>query len=517
MYRAFDGDLFGGKVDMYARETCFCWCFWSLEIPMPELENSDSILVRAVDESLAIQPRDMYWSVLGMMNNPWFRVTITNENGRLKFEHPTHPTKSGGWMERVKKAGGDLTNGYWGEALDGQVMSSEPEPVKEISMKKPGLDRTIELQEFKEHVSNEEAWFIVDGEVYDGAGYLKDHPGGAQSIQSAVGTDATEDFLAIREFLQDTSDIILHCSNHQKTDSEPAKAMMPDFHIGTLSKSALSAVQNGALNEDEVEECRDIFLNSRHWTKATLLRKTDVSWDTRIFTFGLEHPKQALGLPTGKHIMIKTADPFTNNKDILVRSYTPLSDTSQEGTMDILIKIYFKTATSSGGKMTMALDKLPIGSTVECKGPTGRFEYLGNGAVLINDNKRQVNSFRMICGGSGITPIFQVLRAVMQDTKDPTKCVVLDGNRHEEDILCRKEMDTFATDGSERCRIIHTLSQALGTWNGRHGRISEQLLREYVIPDNNSMVLVCGPEALENSVRKILLDLGWLESNLHFF
>lgn len=165
----------------------------------------------------------------------------------------------------------------------------------------------------------------------------------------------------------------------------------------------------------------------------------------------------------------------------------------------------------------MALDKLPIGSTVECKGPTGRFEYLGNGAVLINDNKRQVNSFRMICGGSGITPIFQVLRAVMQDTKDPTKCVVLDGNRHEEDILCRKEMDTFATDGSERCRIIHTLSQALGTWNGRHGRISEQLLREYVIPDNNSMVLVCGPEALENSVRKILLDLGWLESNLHFF
>ena len=73
--------------------------------------------------------------------------------------------------------------------------------MKEISMKKAGLDRTIELQEFKEHVSNEEPWFIVDGEVYDGAGYLKDHPGGAQSILSAVGTNATEDFLAIRELL----------------------------------------------------------------------------------------------------------------------------------------------------------------------------------------------------------------------------------------------------------------------------------------------------------------------------
>ena len=199
MYRAFDGDLFGGKLDMYSRETCFCWCFWSFDIAMTDLEQSDSIIVRAMDESMAVQPRDMYWSVLGMMNNPWFRVTITNENGRLKFEHPTHPTKAGGWMERVKKAGGDLTNGLWGEALEG-VAPAEPEPVKEINMKKTGLNRIIELPELKEHIDNGIPWFIVEGEVYDGTGFLKDHPGGAQSIQSAAGTDVSEEFLAIRKF-----------------------------------------------------------------------------------------------------------------------------------------------------------------------------------------------------------------------------------------------------------------------------------------------------------------------------
>ena len=167
---------------------------------MSDLEKSDAIIVRAMDESMAIQPRDMYWSVLGMMNNPWFRVTITTENGRLKFEHPTHPTKAGGWMERVKKAGGDLTNGFWGEALEGGTRT-EPEPGKEISMKKLGLNRIIELQEFKEQASNGTPWFIVDGEVYDGTGYLKGHPGGTQSIHSAAGTDASEEFLAIREYL----------------------------------------------------------------------------------------------------------------------------------------------------------------------------------------------------------------------------------------------------------------------------------------------------------------------------
>ena len=111
-YRNFDAQLYGGRVDMYWRETCFCWCQWSLDIPVFDMETSDAILVRAMDEAMNIQPRDMYWSVLGMMNNPWFRITIANNNGVLKFEHPTQPALiPGGWMERVKKEGGDLANG----------------------------------------------------------------------------------------------------------------------------------------------------------------------------------------------------------------------------------------------------------------------------------------------------------------------------------------------------------------------------------------------------------------------
>jgi nitrate reductase (NAD(P)H) len=180
------------------RETCFCWSFWSLDIPTSELENSDALLVRAMDEALSLQPRDMYWSVLGMMNNPWFRVTITKENGKLLFEHPTDPTGPGGWMERIKAAGGDLTNGNWGERQEGEE-PFEPEPVQEINMKKDGVNRMISLQEFKENSTDEQPWFVVNGEVYDGTAFLEGHPGGAQSIISAAGTDASEEFLAIRK------------------------------------------------------------------------------------------------------------------------------------------------------------------------------------------------------------------------------------------------------------------------------------------------------------------------------
>jgi nitrate reductase (NAD(P)H) len=50
-----------------------------------------------------------------VMNNPWFRVTVGKEGDYLRFEH--HRTQlafmPGGWMERVKVKGGNLSNGFW--------------------------------------------------------------------------------------------------------------------------------------------------------------------------------------------------------------------------------------------------------------------------------------------------------------------------------------------------------------------------------------------------------------------
>lgn len=290
--------------------------------------------------------------------------------------------------------------------------------------------------------------------------------------------------------------------------------MMPDYHIGTLDKTSLEALRNSSSTVSD--EPRSVFLQSRSWTKAKLSEKKNVSWDTRIFVFDLEHEKQSLGLPIGQHLMIKVPDPSKNNEAI-IRSYTPISDTAMQGKMELLVKIYFPSATVPGGKVTMALDKLPLGAEIDCKGPTGRFEYLGNGRVLVSGKERKVRSFKMICGGTGITPIFQVLRAVMQDPQDPTTCVVLDGNRQEEDILCRTELDTYVAADSQKCTVVHTLTKAPESWNGRRGRINKELLEKYAAPEDDSMVILCGPEAMEKSARSILLAQGWAESDLHFF
>ncbi|KIN02456.1 hypothetical protein OIDMADRAFT_102614 [Oidiodendron maius Zn] len=494
-YREFQSDLYGGRVDMYWRETCFCWCLWSLNLPHRDLETSEAILVRAMDEAMNIQPRDMYWSVLGMMNNPWFRISITKGDGVLKFDHPTQPALiPGGWMEQVKKDGGDLVNGYWGKRYSG-LSTVEPPVAQEINMKAKALRNIIRIEELRKHGGAKNPWFVVNGEVYDGTKFLDDHPGGAQSIISAACADVSEEFLAIH--------------------SETAKAMMCEYHVGTLDELAIEALKNVSGQEPD-ERRRSIFLQPRRWAKAELCNKRTVSHDSRIFTFKLEHDEQKLGLPTGQHLMLQITDP-SSTRNHIIRAYTPISQTDQLGTMELLVKIYFKTSKVEGGKMTTALDNLALGSSVEFKGPVGKFSYLGKGKFSINDKERSVKSFRMICGGSGITPIFQVLLAIMQDPQDKTTCVILDGNKSEEDILCKEELDALAATSGSKCSIIHTLSNASSSWTGLRGRISASHLKKYASPKDGSLALICGPEAMEKSVGQTLLELGWDKSDIVFF
>jgi nitrate reductase (NAD(P)H) len=204
-------------------------------------------------------------------------------------------------------------------------------------------------------------------------------------------------------------------------------------------------------------------------------------------------------------------------REAIIRSYTPISQTTQLGFCDVLIKVYHDTEHRAGGKMTKALDSIPLGHSVDFKGPIGKFEYLGRGVCAVNGKERKVNRFFMVCGGSGITPIFQVLRAVLQDPEDRTHCTVLNGNRLVEDILCREDLDRFAEENQEKCRLLHTLTKAPEDWDGLRGRIGEAMLGEYVKKEEGALVLVCGPEALEKATGKALTEQGWKDEEIMFF
>lgn len=290
--------------------------------------------------------------------------------------------------------------------------------------------------------------------------------------------------------------------------------MMRDYHLGRLDDRGREALlSQGDADAPPVDRAE--FLQPKHWATAPLEKITPLSEDTKVFRFKLGHEDQVSGLPVGQHLMMRVRDKASQN-DVL-RAYTPIAETTDKGFLDVLVKLYLPVGDRPGGQMSMALDRLSIGDGVDFKGPIGKFEYLGGGRATVKGQERKVKSFAMICGGSGITPIYQVFRAVMEDASDETTCTVLDGNRAERDILLRQELDTLASKGKDRCRLIHMLTGASEEWTGLRGRISEELLREHAAPGEGKMALICGPPGMEAVAKAGLAKMGWRDEDVLTF
>lgn len=172
--------------------------------------------------------------------------------------------------------------------------------------------------------------------------------------------------------------------------------------------------------------------------------------------------------------------------------------------------------------MTTGFHQLELADTVQLKGPLGSFIWKGLGVANWRGSERKVKEVGMICGGSGITPILQVLRSIFLDTSDTeTRVWVISANRTEEDILCRAELDLlFAQHGPHRLKLHYVLSKAPATWEGSTGRINEELLKAHIPgPSEHGIVLVCGPDPMINqAVKPGLKAAGWnIENHLVVF
>jgi cytochrome-b5 reductase len=154
-----------------------------------------------------------------------------------------------------------------------------------------------------------------------------------------------------------------------------------------------------------------------------LVEKEVLSHDTRRFRFGLPSERHVLGLPVGQHISLRYTD---ESGKLVMRSYTPVSSDDAKGYVDLVIKVYFKNVHPKfpdGGKMSQHLESLAVGDTIEVSGPKGKLTYVGKGEIHIKHRVsdaepevRRAKKIGMIAGGTGITPMLQIIRRALQDT-----------------------------------------------------------------------------------------------------
>ena len=78
--------------------------------------------------------------------------------------------------------------------------------------------------------------------------------------------------------------------------------------------------------------------------------------------------------------------------------------------------------------MSQYLESLQVGDAIDAKGPTGHVHYLGRGEYTVGGERRRAAHISMIAGGTGITPMYQVIREVLKDAADETQLSLLYAN-----------------------------------------------------------------------------------------
>lgn len=172
------------------------------------------------------------------------------------------------------------------------------------------------------------------------------------------------------------------------------------------------------------------------------------------------------------------------------------------GTVTFMVKKY------PNGKGSGKMHSLKPGDSMKFK-PLHEFDYKPN----------QFSHMTLIAGGSGITPIYQLTRSILNDPTDRTKIALLYANNTEEDILLRKEFDQLAQQYPDRFQRLYAVSKLGSSTDGQveQGYVTKEMLAK-IMPHKlkvaNSKVLVSGPPPMVEAVAGAKGGFGWTQGSI---
>jgi len=324
-------------------------------------------------------------------------------------------------------------------------------------------------------------------------------------------------------------------SNHIMGESTTAKSCAP-YAVAALAAVATAVIlivffkKNRCCQKKKKPNKGPITLeDSTKKYSLKLISKMNVSKDTRRFRFVLPSEKHILGLPVGQHIFVSAK---VDGK-LVVRPYTPVSSDDEQGFVELVIKVYFRDVNPrfpDGGKMSQHLESLQIGDTLDFRGPNGHITYEGNGNFAIRSElhkkqppvNRHFYKLGLIAGGTGITPMLQLIDEILKNSEDQTKIWLLFANQTEEDILLMEELLALAEQFPDRFKLWFTVDRASSEdWAYSIGYISSEMISQHLPVDGDcadTAIFMCGPPPMITYACTPSLDkIGFLPKNRFVF
>lgn len=243
------------------------------------------------------------------------------------------------------------------------------------------------------------------------------------------------------------------------------------------------------------------------------LRETqDVSANTKVFRFDLPDAKQSLNLPVASCILVR-ANCGANGAEV-IRPYTPISDSDVKGHFDLMIKTYAQ------GNMSRHIWTLKPGDTLDVKGPFNKLQY-----------PYKQKRLGMIVGGTGITPMLQVLNEVFKHPADPIQVSLVYANIAPADILLKNRIDALAAKHAAQFNVFYVVEKPTDEWKQGVGFVTADIVKQHTPPPSDeNIVFVCGPPGMmkalsgeknpdksQGALSGLLKELGYTEAQVYKF
>jgi ring-1,2-phenylacetyl-CoA epoxidase subunit PaaE len=250
-----------------------------------------------------------------------------------------------------------------------------------------------------------------------------------------------------------------------------------------------------------------------------LLRVKDVireTEDTTTLVFDIpEGLQSAFQYVQGQYLTLK----ITVNDKAHRRAYS-MSSSPTETDLAVTVK-----RVKNGIVSNFLHNHISPGSEIEVMEPEGRF------FTPLDPDQRK--TYYLFGAGSGITPLFSILKTILE--QEPQSTVhLLYGNRTEDNIIFKHQLDALLRRYEGQFTVDYILSKpkrekaagiaglfSKGTlsWQGKVGRIDatqvNAFLENWPARNKKTAYFICGPGNLIDIVESTLLQLGIAKAHIH--
>ncbi len=164
------------------------------------------------------------------------------------------------------------------------------------------------------------------------------------------------------------------------------------------------------------------------------------------------------------------------------------------------------------GKVSAYLnDNVKVGDYLEVMPPLGNFTP--------NVQPDNTNGYIFYSAGSGITPIFSMIKSILIAEKN-SKLTLFYTSRYIDSIIYKNSLDKLASEYSNRLSIIYSLTHYDESWQGHRGRFNAINLSTLLGKFDSNYVcsaehFICGPNGLMQQVEEALLLLDVSPDKIH--